>query len=173
MKCEKCGKNEANTYVTEIINGQKKEYHLCSECAEGIGLKSFDNMEINIGNFLGGIFGSEKTIGTAPEILKAPAVCKNCGMTVEEFSRGGKLGCSECYSAFRGRLIRPLRQIHGSCEHIGKVPERMGGKLKISREISKLEAELNHAVMEQNFEEAAEIRDKIRELRSQNDKKEM
>lgn len=168
MKCERCGKNDATAYVTEIINGNKKEYHLCSECAKAIGVKGFGNMEINIGNFLGGIFGNGN-----PEILKAPAVCANCGMTVEEFSKGGKLGCSECYSAFKGRLMRPLRQIHGSCEHVGKVPERMGGRLKISREISKLEAELNQAVMEQNFEEAARLRDKINDLRSKGDKGEV
>lgn len=167
MKCQKCGKREATTHVQKLINGNKQEYYLCADCAHEAGLINFQNMEFGIGNFLSGIFGSEKKVrGGEPEILKGSSTCPTCGMMVEEFLNGSKLGCSDCYEAFRGRLVRPLRKIHGACEHVGKMPRRMGGALKVSRQIAALEAELNKAVMEQNFEQAATLRDQIRDLRS-------
>ena len=86
-------------------------------------------------------------------------------MAFEEFLRKGRLGCGECYTAFRTKLERPLKQIHGTSEHLGKVPSRMGGTLKRDRQISSLEKELNEAVMKQDFEKAAEIRDKIKEIK--------
>ena len=92
-------------------------------------------------------------------------VCPVCGMPFDDFLRKGRLGCGECYSAFRGRLERPLKQIHGTCEHVGKVPSRMGGTLKRDRQIAHLESELNAAVLKQEFEKAAELRDRIKELK--------
>lgn len=88
-------------------------------------------------------------------------------MRYNEFVETGKLGCSECYDAFRGRLIRPLKQIHGACEHIGKVPVREGGQIKNDRKIKKLETELNAAVMKQEFEKAAKLRDEIKQLKGE------
>lgn len=168
MKCQKCGINEATTHMTKIINGDKQEYHLCGKCAKEAGLSNFANMDFGIGNFLSGIFGSnKKSSELGPEILKGESVCPTCGLLVEEFLEGGKLGCSDCYDVFKGRLVRPLRQIHGTCEHVGKVPSRMGGELKKSRQLANLESELNRAVMKQDFEHAAELRDKIRDLKGE------
>ena len=167
MLCQRCQKNEANTHLTRIINGKKQELHLCSECAakapEFQSIK--DGMEYEIGGFLGGIFGNKmKTIGNEEA---QGDVCPDCKMHFEEFLNTGRLGCGTCYQVFRDRLARPLRQIHGTGEHIGKVPSRVGGELKRSRMISKLEAELNAMVLKQEFEKAAELRDKIRELKSE------
>ena len=75
------------------------------------------------------------------------------------------MGCGECYSVFGNRLERPLKQIHGTCEHVGKIPSRMGGTLKKERQLAGLESELNAAVLKQEFEKAAELRDKIKELK--------
>ena len=130
MKCQNCNTKEATSHITEIINGNKHEMYLCSECAAKL-----------------------KT-----------------GMDFNEFLQKGRLGCGNCYRIFGDRLQRPLKQIHGTCEHIGKVPTRIGGELKISREITKLEAELNQAVLKQEFEKAAELRDEISRLRAENQK---
>ena len=168
MKCQKCGEREATTHVKKVINGYKQEYYLCADCAQEAGLMNFQNMDFGIGNFLSGIFGGDKKLQSGePEILKGASVCPTCGMRIQEFLDGGKLGCSDCYDAFRGRLVRPLRQIHGACEHVGKVPQRRGGALKRSRQIANLEADLNKAVMEQNFEQAAKLRDQIRDLKNE------
>lgn len=169
MKCQKCQMREATRHITKVINGMKKELHLCSECAatsaEFQAMKQ--NMDFGIGDFLGGIFGAKpKTL--SGESTPRTAVCPDCKMPFEEFLRKGRLGCGTCYSVFRNRLERPLRQIHGTCEHIGKIPSRMGGSLKLGRQVSHLEAELNAAVMRQDFEKAAELRDRIQEMKQQN-----
>lgn len=166
MKCQKCNQREATTHMTQIINGVKSEYHLCSECAkdspEMTGFKH--GFDFGVGDFLSGIFAPQKQ---SPSALKSGGICPTCGMSFSVFLNHGKLGCSDCYGAFRGRLAEPLRQIHGTCEHIGKVPGRMGGKVKTAREVSRLEAELNAAVMKQDFERAAQLRDKINEIKKE------
>ena len=168
MKCQRCNKNEATMHYTKIINGKKSEYFLCSQCAEGsedIGSikMGFDN---EFDNFLSGFFGS--SFKPQQEFLSSmQGVCSNCNMTFNEFLKSGRLGCSECYDAFSSRLIKPLKQIHGSFQHTGKVPERMGGELKKTRKIEKLEAELRQAIDEQNFEKAAELRDKIKDMKKE------
>ena len=166
MKCQRCNKNEATMHYTQIINGKKTEYFLCGECAEKN--EEFGSLKIGFDkefdNFLSGFFGNSYK-PQKDYLGSAPARCGCCSMTFDEFLKTGRLGCSECYETFSESLIRPLKQIQGSHQHTGKVPERMGGELKKTRKIEKLEAELNQAVAEQNFERAAELRDKIRDMR--------
>lgn len=168
MKCQNCQSREATRHITEIINGKKQELHLCSECAAAS--KEFQamkhSMDFGIGDFLGGIFGG-KPKNLNGESSPTSTVCPDCKMPFEEFLQKGRLGCGTCYSVFRNRLERPLRQIHGTCEHVGKVPAKRGGALRLDRQIAKLEAELNAAVMRQEFEDAAKLRDQIRELQQQ------
>ena len=168
MKCQKCQVREATNHMTEVINGQKMELHLCSECAAKS--EEFQNMksgfDFGIGDFLGGIFGGkQKTL--SGENAGINHVCPGCGMPFESFLRKGRLGCGECYSVFRSRLERPLKQIHGTCEHVGKVPKRTGDALLRGRKLSKLEADLNAAIAKQEFERAAELRDQIIALKNQ------
>lgn len=169
MKCEKCKVNEATTHIRREINGVKSEHHLCSECAKEFRHNnSFAaSQDFGLGNIFSTFFGNKPGAYSEPEILKAPDVCPLCGMRYNEFVETGKLGCSECYDTFRGRLIRPLKQIHGACEHIGKVPVREGGQIKNDRKIKRLETELNAAVMKQEFEKAAELRDEIKQLKGE------
>ncbi len=167
MKCERCGKREATTHMTKIVNGYKEEYHLCSECAAG--LKEYkemkSNMNFGIGDFLTGMFAGGKQTALSGSDKTADR-CPTCNMGYDEFLKSGKLGCGDCYSAFKNRLLRPVKQIHGTYEHIGKAPGRGGSKVMLDRKISSLEAELNAAVMKQDFETAAKLRDEIKELKS-------
>lgn len=167
MKCQKCQMREATNHITEVINGKKMELHLCSECAakseEFQSVKS--GFDFGIGDFLGGIFGGKQKSLSGDAVPKSGDVCPVCGMHFESFLRKGRLGCGECYSVFRNRLERPLRQIHGTSEHVGKVPKRAGDALIRSRQLSRLEAELSDAVIKQEFERAAELRDRINELK--------
>lgn len=167
MKCEKCNKREATTHMTKIVNGYKEEHHLCSECAASSPeYKQMESsMNFGIGDFLTGMFGGTKkqtSIGGDTEV----GVCPTCGMPYSEFLSIGKLGCGDCYNAFRNRLERPLRQIHGTAEHIGKAPVRGGGEVILDKKITKLESELNAAVLKQDFETAAKLRDEIKDLKN-------
>lgn len=169
MKCQKCNKREATMHMTKIINGHKAEYYLCSECAsasqEYNEIKS--KMDFGIGDFLSGMFSGGKH---TPIVDTTTDVCPTCNMHYSEFLKRGKLGCGDCYSVFSGRLKRPIKQIHGSAEHIGKIPKRCGGELIFEKKISKLEADLNAAVLKQDFETAAKLRDEINEMKEKGGK---
>ena len=172
MKCQKCQVREATNHMTEIINGQKQELHLCQECAAQS--PEFQEMkagfDFGIGDFLGGLFGGKQKTLSSENTMRQELECPVCHMPFEDFLQKGRLGCGECYNVFRNRLERPLRQIHGTCEHVGKMPSRIGGKLQIGRKIAKLETELSAAVLKQDFERAAELRDQIRDLKEKEKK---
>lgn len=171
MKCQKCNEREANTHITKIINGVKTEMYLCRQCAEesgeGLGFKSAFDKEFE--NFFSGFFGGTQLNEPSKYTLSGQKKCQLCGTSLDEILKCGKLGCSECYTTFKEQLTRPLKQIHGSTRHTGKIPSRCGGAIKIKSQIDAMQSELNRAVMEQNFEKAAEIRDKINELKAQSE----
>lgn len=166
MKCQKCGKREATAHITKIVNGYKEEMHLCSECAssspEYKEMKS--GMNFGISDFLTGMFTGGKQSALSGE--REVGVCPTCNMPYDEFLKHGKLGCGDCYTTFNAKIRRPLKQIHGTFEHIGKVPKRGGDTLMIGKKISSLEAEMNVAVQRQDFEAAAKLRDEIKALKS-------
>ncbi len=168
MKCQKCKKNEANTHLTKVVNGKKTELYLCDECAnnsqEFIDFKlSFDHDFENFFNgFLGGQYLGEKVAKGIPENK-----CEICGMTLDNMTKTGRPGCSNCYKIFGDFLLRPLKQIHGANKHIGKIPLRSGEGIRYANEIDRLQNDLNQAVFEQNFELAAQLRDKINELKKE------
>ncbi len=152
MLCEKCGKNNATVMYTQIINGQKSVINLCSHCAAGESI--FDN------------FGSLLSFGTRQSVQNA--VCPICKMTLSEFARKGKAGCGECYNTFRAQASAMLKKIHGTDKHITTdvkpVEEKQTEKQREISPLEKLKAELKTAIFEENFEEAAKLRDKIREI---------
>ena len=96
--------------------------------------------------------------------------CESCGLTFEEFARQGRFGCGECYKAFRQRLEMIMRKIHGASLHRGRapisevVPVEGDGAIPVKEE-ERLEAELKKAVEAEDFERAAEIRDKLKTIR--------
>lgn len=165
MKCQKCGANNADTHVKTVINGEFKEYDLCGECAKKMGYTNvFGDIESEFSNFLGSFFGN-----VLPARTQASR-CEFCGSTYSEIAKSGHVGCANCYSVFADELFPSIRRIHGNTTHCGK-NSRLSEKakqLKSAEEtkedkIKKLKAELDKAVKEQNFELAAELRDKIKE----------
>jgi len=153
---------EANVHYTQIINGNKVEMYLCSQCAEEKGKFTF-SPQLSLGSLLWG-FGLG---GGAdyPGIGQQPVLrCNVCGMSFDDFKRMGKLGCPNCYRVFRNNLEPILRRLHGSTEHTGKVPAKLADEIKTSSEIERLKAELAAAIENEQYEKAAELRDRIREL---------
>lgn len=168
MKCQRCNQNEANTHITKIINGVKTEVYLCNHCAE----KSQEMVDFKMGfdhdveNFFSGFLGGTYLGSAQKKSMGQQKRCEDCGMGIDELMKKGRPGCSSCYKTFADVLMRPLKQIHGANRHIGKLPQRAGEGLRKASEIEKLNSKLNKAVMEQNFEYAAELRDKIKELKN-------
>ena len=166
MKCQKCGANNANTHVKTVINGEFKEYDLCSDCAKKMGYTNvFSDMEDEFSNFLGSFFGN-----VLPARTQATR-CEFCGTTYPEIAKTGHVGCAKCYDVFADELYPSIRRIHGNTTHCGKNSKRAENAkaekpVEQTKEdkIKALKAELDKAVKEQNFEHAAELRDKIKEM---------
>ncbi|RKY35994.1 MAG: hypothetical protein DRP78_04740 [Candidatus Omnitrophota bacterium] len=160
MLCHICGKRQATVHLTEIVNDQMTELHLCEQCAKEKGIAglgaSFGLQDLLAGlvDFASPIQGSKKKIGA----------CANCKMTYADFRKIGRLGCSECYSAFEESLEPLLKKIHGAVRHIGKAPLHSGGQFKLKNELQALQLKLQKVVQAEAFEEAAKIRDKIKAL---------
>ncbi len=159
MLCDICAKNPATVHLTEIIDDQMNELHLCEECAH----KKSAQMEQQFGlsDLLAGLAEFDKpTLEKEVQALK----CANCGLTYTEFRKIGRLGCGECYSAFRKYLGPLLKKIHGSGLHFGKSPLKVAPSLKKKIDSSDLRQKLQDAIEREAFEEAARIRDQIKEL---------
>lgn len=166
MLCEECKKRPATVHIAKVINGEKTEKHLCEECAQKSGEFNFDfsfEPSFSINQLLSGLLGSH--IDTAPGLEPPGTIkCPFCGMTFSEFRRGGLLGCGQCYNAFDAQINPLLKRIHGSSFHTGKVPRRTGGELRLRRQVESLKAQLAEAVRKEEYEKAAILRDKIKEL---------
>ncbi len=164
--CQDCSKHESTVHLTRLINNKKVVLHLCKDCAERRGFHSpFENMPFPLAEFVTGMVGIGKTVpakrGKRPGKQKK---CAFCGMSFEDFGKLGRLGCGKCYSIFRNDLTDLMRKIHGSCEHRGNVPVGTSDAMKPLREERILREELKRAIEKEDFEKAAELRDKISEL---------
>lgn len=161
MLCDDCKEKIATVHLTQVFNGQKIESHLCGECAyQKSGLLFDSSNKFSIPNFLGGMFTSIYN----KEAIGIGVTCPNCGMSIMDIKRLGKLGCSQCYRTYQQEMDASLRRIHGNCTHLGKIPLRGGEKVKIKRQIEELKSQIQEAVREEKYEQAAQIRDQVIEL---------
>ncbi len=166
MKCQKCGINEATTHIKQTINGHKSEVWLCHQCAgeENVFSAFKPAADYDFENFFSNLWGAPTT---ALKQTTTESICQTCGTTLQDIQNRGKLGCSDCYTTFERILQRPLKEMHGSVTHTGKLPKSAAKGLRLNHEIDKFKDELSRAVLDQNFEKAAELRDKIKEMEQQ------
>lgn len=161
MLCQRCGEKEATVHLKKIINNEKNEIYLCEECARETGHLDLKNDPFSIQNLLADIFNPNvESVSSNRKKIK----CDNCGMSYQQFTEEGLFGCSECYDQFSEQIDRLAKRIHGSDNHIGKVPKRRGNKLRTEKKINYLKKEMEKAIEKEDFEKAAELRDKIHEL---------
>ena len=175
MLCQNCGKRDATTHIKRVVNGETSEHHLCAECASSLGYGDvFGGFGMSLGDLLGG-FLSEST-GTGGQLAAAPLRCEQCGSTWRDIAREGKVGCANCYRVFYDRLVPSLQRIHGKIRHTGKAsvgaqtpPPAAAQDPQAVREaqIAELQKQMDEAVAAQDFEQAAKLRDEIKDLRAQ------
>ena len=163
MQCEKCQSQEATVHYTEIIENKSIKVNLCEECAQEKGLDV--DAEFSIGDFLGGLTGEKKKKGVSQKIA-----CSQCGMTLAKFKKIGRFGCPGCYQSFDSVLEMLMNSIHKKVKHIGKKTRKTRKKITVEEKIVHLKEKLDEAVKKEKFEEAARLRDEIKELKSKNKK---
>lgn len=177
MLCDICNKNEASIHYTEVINGVKNERHLCSECMKEMdtGIEG----EFPFAKLIKGILTAH--LATGQENKSALQIqCNKCKMTYHQFAKGGKFGCAECYSVFGPLILDNIKKIQGSNSHIGKKYKKSLDNIDISQlfeteeksthkskstTIDILQRQLKKAIEIEDFDEAARLRDEIKELK--------
>lgn len=162
MLCQNCQKRNANVHITQIINNNKIEKYLCDQCANEKGKFGFGS-SINLSDFLSGFIVSSNN-ETKMDIEPKGSTCEICGMNFEDFRKTGKMGCGSCYQSYGDKMKPILKRLHGNSEHVGKAPAAVSKGLEFSREIEKLKELLGKAIQTEEYEKAAEIRDRIKEM---------
>lgn len=173
MMCQNCGQRTATTHIKTVINGQLTESHLCSQCAKKQGYGHMLGEWNGFGSLLGGLLGQTRETQEKR--------CPGCGASFRQIAGSGKIGCAQCYETFRSQLIPVIERVHGTALHKGKVPG--GSALRVqeqNRQLANVEQEkavklsqidekkklLQKAIETQDFEQAAVLRDQIKELES-------
>jgi protein arginine kinase activator len=169
MLCQDCKKREAQVNITQIINNDKVTLALCKECASDRGFHSpLQNIPFPLAEILEQIASKSPSTGKAEPLNDIS--CPNCHLTFEEFTRQGRFGCGECYRAFRPRLEGIMRKIHGASLHRGRspvavTPTEIDNLAVPVKEEERLEIELRKAIEAEDFERAAELRDKLKSIK--------
>ena len=165
MMCDECGIRPATIRITTIVNGEKRDRNLCSECLA-------NNQHIkrdfsNIAGHLNGLLDALKSGAPKPEENIPQIECSRCGTTYEQYRKKGLVGCAQCYSDFREPLQAMMSRVHGHTQHVGRVPGGADKHLSMKLKLDKLRKELNRAVQQEEYESAASLRDQIRTLAAQ------
>jgi protein arginine kinase activator len=160
MKCDSC-QEKATVFYTQVSEGKLKKFVLCESCAQNKGITNPE-----------GLLMAEELLGAATPSAAVADVfsfesqdsCPQCGFTMEDLRKVGRLGCPACYRAFSGEILQRLPSLHKGTEHIGYMPEGLVKQQAVRQEHSDLVARLEAAVLEERFEDAARLRDRIDEL---------
>lgn len=146
MLCQECNMRPATLHFTKIVNGEKTEFHICETCAKEKGemIPGTPN-GFSIHSLLSGMLDFDSSTKSQSPGHSGPQnlQCKDCGMTYAQFSKLGRFGCPSCYQYFDNRLDPLFKRVHGSTNHVGKVPVRTGGRLKVKRQIDDLKKRCN------------------------------
>jgi protein arginine kinase activator len=182
MKCDVC-ENEASVFLTQIINGQMTTVNLCESCSKAKGVTE----ETGFGLAEAFLTPSLRSVDSME------VVCNACGFTASQLKKIGRMGCPECYHSFREGLDGLLRNMHKGTRHVGKRPASVGGNApqllprqptSVVRgetstppppplpvpvpaqpsDVSKLRADLDLAVKEERYEDAAKLKAEIERL---------
>ncbi len=165
MLCSMCGKKPATTHIKSTVNGVTEQHYLCSDCARAYSAQN----SMSLGSLIGSFFG---------ETLKAQSLgdtrkrCPECGICFDQIAESGKVGCDKCYETFLDQLLPSLQRMHGRSRHAGKAPASAADAPTQTAEdkLSSLKAQLEQAISEQNFEQAAILRDEIKNIESEGER---
>ncbi|MFB1051346.1 UvrB/UvrC motif-containing protein [Paraliobacillus sp. JSM ZJ581] len=168
MECEECHERPATLHLTKVVNGEKNEIHVCEHCAKEKGYIDYDEEAYSIHNLLAGLFNYEATVSKSKPVNdqhQKGMCCPKCGMTYRQFTQIGKFGCASCYETFADYLNPIFRRVHsGNITHDGKIPNRQGKYLRKKQLMQEYKSKLKDLIENEQFEEAAVMRDKIKAL---------
>jgi protein arginine kinase activator len=161
MLCDSCKERDAVVHLTQIQEGAVTQLHLCEKCAAEKGVETTIAVpKTPLGEFLQAV--QQQSPAARGE---DSSTCTFCGATARDFRSTGRLGCARCYATFERSLRELLRRLHGSSRHSGRAYQPPHEEvLERSSTLGELRERLRRAVETEQFELAAEIRDRIRVL---------
>jgi protein arginine kinase activator len=141
-------------HITDILSESAiEEHHLCEVCAHKFLVEPQSKGS-----------KAEAAAVSREQPTKMEHECDTCGIKFVDFRNTGRLGCPNDYSLFREELLQLLENIHGETRHTGKVPKRLPQSKQAQAELLQLRKQLVQAVQREAYEEAARLRDRIRQL---------
>jgi len=159
MLCCICKEKEATVHLTQIAGDKMQKVDLCEECSKTKGIN--DPAGFNLADLLLGLGASQEIEQAAGGVeLK----CPRCGFTQADFKKAGRLGCPACYRTFADGLEGLLKSMHKGTKHVGKVPEGLRQNRDLTERLKTLQKKLAKAVEDENFEQAALLRDEIKQM---------
>jgi len=174
--CQSCNARPAVVQFVQVTGDQRREMWLCRECALSVGMRQ----QVEAFQRLSQLLMQQPAMTEITDEMRAAlgTTCRRCKLVFEEFVKSGLLGCPECYNEFRDLLKPVLRRLHGVTRATTEKksesapfsvprkpclePETVSGATTESRE--HLELQLNLALLEENYERAAEIRDQLKKM---------
>lgn len=158
MLCCICKEREATVHLTQIAGEKMQKVDLCEECAKTKGVN--DPTGFSLADLLLGLGASQEIEQSAGG---AEVRCSRCGFTQADFKKAGRLGCPECYKTFSEALDGLLKTMHKGTRHTGKAPETLRLSRDLSDRLKSLQKKLAKAIQQEDFEEAAVLRDEIKQ----------
>jgi protein arginine kinase activator len=158
MLCNICKEREATVHLTQIAADKVQKVDMCEECAKQKGVN--DPTGFSLADLLLGIGASQEFEQAAGGQVK----CPRCGFSQADFKKAGRLGCPECYKTFSEGLEGLLKTMHKGTRHVGKAPQAMAQTHDASNNLKLLQRKLAKAIEEEDFEQAATLRDEIKQM---------
>lgn len=157
--CCICKEKEATVHLTQIAQDKMQKVDLCEECAKHKGVN--DPAGFSLADLLLGLGASQELeqASGGPDLK-----CPKCGFTQADFKKAGRLGCADCYATFAEGLEGLLKTMHKGTRHVGKVPQTLQQTKDMSERVKTLQKKLAKAVDDENFEQAALLRDELRQV---------
>jgi protein arginine kinase activator len=159
MLCCICKEREATVHYTKIDGDKVQKVDLCEECSKTKGVN--DPVGFELADLLLGLGASKEIEQSAGGV---EIKCPRCGFTQADFKKAGRLGCPECYKTFAEGLEGLLKSMHKGTRHVGKVPDALRQSRELSDRLKSLQKKLAKAVQDENFEQAASLRDEIKQM---------
>lgn len=182
MLCQICRANPATIHIQEIVNGEENTLHICTECAKKRNLSEENSVNSHFHEMLERL---TKAIASSADLKLAELFdtkktqdedesqdldCTVCGTTFKSYKKTGKLGCPACYEQFAQLIFPELPLVHHGSVHCGKTPPEtvelwqdpaVSERIRLRRELELLCKGLDESIRREEFELAAELRDKI------------
>ncbi|MEI6277851.1 MAG: UvrB/UvrC motif-containing protein [Verrucomicrobiae bacterium] len=157
MQCDVCQSKEATVFLTQIVEGKMQKVNLCEACSKEKGVN--DPTGFALADLLMGL-GAAQEIEHSAGSIKCPV----CGFTQADFKKTGRLGCSACYAVFADGLSSMLKNMHKGTTHTGKAPAAFQERRAQGEKLRDLQDNLHQAVVAEEYERAADLRDQIRRM---------